>query len=169
MTDAISLKDFRIACWLGSPHPNLRIAVAAHMLSNYKVTEMHTARVQMDWQHIIGCVFGGRSLPQSRSLVQGYCCEVAWQRLFLLTQDPGLPRRCLGSVKTHGNGTLSALAIHVTCRRTKGKGNIIFSQLPKELARSQRKLQLVGVYSEQLLQLVCKPYENNIRPVITNS
>lgn len=40
----------------------------------------------------------------------------------------------------------------------------------KELARSQRKLQLcLGAYSQQLLQLVCKPYENNIRPVTPDS
>lgn len=40
----------------------------------------------------------------------------------------------------------------------------------KELARSQRKLQFcLDAYSEQLLQLVCKPYENNIRPVTPDS
>lgn len=139
MIDAFSLEDFKISCWLDSPHPNLRMAVAADLFSNYKVTEQRTARLQTDWQHIIGCMFGERSLPQSRSLVQGYCCVVVWQRLFLLPQDPGPPRRCLGSVKTHGNGTLSALAIHVTCRRTRWKGNIIFLTIAKTIGEIPEK------------------------------
>lgn len=136
---AISLKDFKIACWLDSPHPNLRMAAAAHLFSNDKVTEQCPARVQTDGQRIIGCVFGEGSLPQSRSLARGYCCVVVWQRLFLLTQDPGPPRRCLGSVKTHGNGTLSALAIRGTCKRTRGKGNIIFLAVTKTVGETPEK------------------------------
>lgn len=119
-----------------------------------------------DWQLPVWSL----SLPQSRSLVQGCCCEVVWQRLLLLPQSPESLWRWFGSVKTHGNGTPSAWEAHVVCR-TRRKGNVFFfSQLPKRAGKIPEKAAAcLGAYSEQLLQLVCKPYENNIRPVTPDS
>lgn len=99
-------------------------------------------------------LFGQRSSPQSRSPVRGCCCAVALQRPFLLPQGPGLPLRCRGSAGTHESGTPSASAAHVTCR-ARGEETSVFSQLPADLARSQRKPPVV--YPQQLPQLAWKP------------
>lgn len=45
-----------------------------------------------------------------------------------------------------------------------------FSQLPKRAGKVPDKAAAcLGAYSEQLPQLVCKPYENNIRPATPDS
>lgn len=161
----LASRTLKVSRWLNSPHPNLSTAVAAALFSSPPVLEQHSPKVQGDWQLPVWSL----ALPQSRSLVQGRCCEVVWQRLLPLLQSPESLWCWHGSGETHGNGTPSAWAAPVACR-TRRKGNVFFpQQLPKELARSQTELQLVGAYSEQLLQLVCKPYENNIRPVTPDS
>lgn len=141
--------------------PKPQQGMAATLFSSPPALEQHSPRVQGDGS----CLFWSLSLPQSRSLVQGYCCEVVWQRLLLLLQSPESLWCWLGSVKTHGNGTPSAWAAHVVWRTRRKEMSWFFSQLPKRAGKIPDKTAAcLGAYSEQLSQLVCKPYENNIRP-----
>lgn len=141
VTDAISLKDFKSHMAAQQPPPKPQHSSRCCSVFQSPSPGPVFPKDQGDWQLPAWSL----SLPQSRSLVQGCCCEVVWQRLLLLPQSPESLWRWFGSVKTHGNGTPSAWAAHVVCR-TRRKGNVFFSHnYQKELARSQRKLQLVLV------------------------